>query len=134
MSLLWLKRNGEFDLKNIKLNWFLQIKNIFFERIDRVNVLENATAASFLENKISMLNLFKEFLVKEDINKKCLSSSLSIYANLELRKDVQKYLKIKMPLKFHQLISQIRLKKMKIKFLFIILCRQVTTATLDKCS
>ena len=68
ISLIRLKRNSEFYLKNMKYNWFLQIKKIFFESIEQENVLVNELL-HYWKTREYCLTCIKSFDLKKILTK-----------------------------------------------------------------
>ena len=69
----------------------------------------NLNSAILIDKKQVLCKKFKKYLFNNDYEKCRMYSSLIVFPEFDLKKDTQKYLKLKLPLKTIQIIAQVRL-------------------------
>ena len=85
------------------------MKRMFFDVIGGANVLNQLSAERLLTKKRELCKEYKKHLITENCRKRLESSSLLIYPSLVLVDGLKMHLKMKLPLKLYQILSQLRL-------------------------
>ena len=70
-------------LNLVKYNWVQQIKDIFFEPINEVSIWDSLTSESLKEKKHFLIESYKNYLYNLDIEKRCKSTSVILYPELD---------------------------------------------------
>lgn len=101
-----LAKQGNIDEK---YNWFIQVKNKFFDKINKAEFFENIDLNSIIKEKNSLLSEFKEYIHGKDKIALLNNNSLAIFPMLYKAGLVTKYLNLKIPLYYKKILAQIRL-------------------------
>lgn len=103
-----LKRISEnVDIRLLKFNWYMQVEKIF-SLIDRKTELDNLTLESIQRHKNTWISDYEKLLREEHIRRLEESRSLQVLPYLPRYEGLQKYLYLKIPLKYFSLLAQIR--------------------------
>lgn len=103
--LQFLAKQGSADEK---YNWFIQVKNKFFSKINKSEFFDNITLCSLIKEKDSLLSEFKKYIHGKDKTEIENNNSMPIFPMLYNEGLVTKYLNLKIPLYYKKILAQIR--------------------------
>ena len=95
--------------KSNKYNWFTQVKEIFFDKINKAETWINLSKEDLINQKQHLISLLKNYLVERN-REKCISStSLTFYPMISQMESTTNYLDLMISLYHKRVLAQLRL-------------------------
>lgn len=124
-----LKKLAEYDNASPKFNWFVQINEYFFKKIDESHFWSNLTLEKLVLEKNNLITKMSSFLEKNDQECCKNSSSLALYPNIYNIEKKINYLDVRLPAYYKKIIAQLRMYNLYIPR---ILLKNMTLKTNDE--